>query len=380
MDKYSRRIGISGMGFYFPKHYISLEELLQARGEHPGRATAGLGVQRMALSASNEDSVSMAANAVDSLEFSRDKIGKLIFATECGIDQAKDNASYICELCNLPKNCEAYDVKAACAASTYALWQVIDWILSGRGQGKQGLVVCSDMAMYECMSGAELTGGAGAVALLVEEDASIINFDLETGDFKRNVRDFWKPHGEECAVIPENGRPSVLSYLDALAPSIQNYFDNGGKRDFDYLVFHTPYPKMVSKAFDNLSKVVPEIEGRFESMTSDSLKGPAFVGNIYNGSLYLALASLLEINKTTVKGKRIGLYSFGSGSSSKFFSGVVNPNFNNSFYLFKQFENMEKIPPEFYERIRRGEEELKESKGFLLNGIDEQGYRHYSKF
>ncbi len=367
------------MGFYFPRNYISLEELLEARGEPPGKASAGLGVHRMAMLASNEDSVSMAANAIESLEFSKEKIGKLIFATECGVDQAKDNASYICELCDLPENCEAYDVKAACAASTYALWQVIDWILSGRGQGKQGLVVCSDRAVYECMSGAEITGGAGAVAFLVDENAKVINFDPETGDYKKNVRDFWKPLGEECAVTPENGRLSVLSYLDALTPSFQNYFANGGTKAFDYLVFHTPYPKMVKKAFNKLSDVVPEIQGRFEAMTANSLKGPALVGNIYNGSLYLALASLLEINKKLVQGKRVGLFSFGSGSSSKFFSGVVNPDFKNSFQLFKQFDNMVKIIPEFYEQLRRGEEVLTETKGFLLNGIDEQGYRHYTR-
>ena len=373
----NKRIGITAMGFYFPQRYISLEELLRARGEDPTRATKGLGVQRMAVLASNEDSVTMAANAIEALDCSKEKIGKVIFATECGLDCAKDNSSYIHELLGLPENCEAYDGKAACAASTYALWQVIDWILSGRGRGKLGLIVCSDKAMYEYKTGAEITGGAGAVALLVGENPDIISFDLEMGDYKSNVRDFWKPLDSEYAIVAGNGKRSIKSYLDALSPSFKNYLINGGKRDFDYLVFHTPYAKMVCKAFDALTNLVPEINGKFDSMTADSLRAPALVGNIYNGSLYLALASLLEINGVSARGKKIGFYSFGSGSSSKFFRGIVSPEFNNDFGLFQQLEHMEKLSPREYEQLMRGEIYIKESKGFLLNGVDEQGYRYY---
>ncbi|MFX1298596.1 MAG: hydroxymethylglutaryl-CoA synthase family protein [Promethearchaeota archaeon] len=373
-----RRIGISAMGFYFPRQYISLEELLLSRGEEPKKAIEGLGVQRMAILANNEDSVTMAANAISALDFSREKIGKLVFATECGLDSAKDNSTYLFPLLNLPENCEAYDVKAACAASTYALWQVIDWILSGRNKGKQGLVVCSDKAVYEHKSGAEITGGGGAVALVMSEDPSIISFDFEMGDYKSNIRDFWKPLSSECAVIAEDGKPSVKSYLDALSPSYKDYIDNGGKKNFDFLVFHTPYAKMVHKAFNVLSKILPEINGNFESMTADSLRAPALVGNIYNGALYLALASLLELKGASANGKSIGFYSFGSGSSSKFFRGVVDPKSDNQFGLFKQLESMEKISPEKYEKLRQGEIIIEETEGLLLNGIDEQGYRHYS--
>ena len=374
-----KRVGITAMGFYFPEHYVSLEELLLARGEDPNRATDGLGVQRMAVLASNEDSVSLAANAIDALKCSKEDIGKFIFATECGLDSAKDNASVVCELCGLPKNCEAYDVKAACAAGTYAVWQVIDWIRSGRSKGKSGLVVCSDEAIYKYKTNAEITGGSSAVALLISEDPEIISFNLEMGDYKSNVRDFWKPLDSECAVVAENGKPSIKSYLNALTSCFRDYLANSGKTEFDYLIFHTPYAKMVCKAFNTLSQLVPEIEGKFNSMTADSLRAPSLVGNIYNAALYLALASLLELNNTSVQGKNVGFYSFGSGCSSKFFTGVVNSEFKNSFGLFKQLNNKQKLNPEKYEQIRRGELVLKESKGFLLNGVDEQGYRYYTK-
>jgi polyketide biosynthesis 3-hydroxy-3-methylglutaryl-CoA synthase-like enzyme PksG len=45
-------------------------------------------------------------------------------------------------------------------------------------------------------------------------------------------------------------------------------------------------------------------------------------GNLYTGSLYLALCSLLH-TVATEEPCRIGLFSYGSGCSSEFFSGVL---------------------------------------------------------
>ncbi|TFG05306.1 MAG: hydroxymethylglutaryl-CoA synthase family protein [Promethearchaeota archaeon] len=374
-----KHVGISAMGFYIPRHYIAIEKLLEARGEDPAKATRGLGLERMAILASNEDSISMAANAVENLDFDRDRVGKLIFATECGCDSAKDNATYLHELAGLSENCEAYDIKAACAAGTYAVWQVIDWILSGRGKGKLGIVVCSDKAVYEYQSSAEITGGGGAVALLVEEEPQILRFNFEAGDYKRNVRDFWKPLGCECAIVADDGVPSVTCYLEALAAAYSNYLQAGGSSNFDYLVFHTPYSKMVHKAFNALADLIPEIKGKFESMTAGSLKVPSLVGNIYNGALYLALASLLEQYQEMIRGKKIGFYSFGSGCSSKFFTGIVQNECNPTFNLLDQLKRMKPISPKDYERYRQGDLLLQETQGFLLNGVDQQQYRVYTK-
>ncbi|HZJ64376.1 MAG TPA: hydroxymethylglutaryl-CoA synthase, partial [Kofleriaceae bacterium] len=49
----------------------------------------------------------------------------------------------------------------------------------------------------------------------------------------------------------------------------------------------------------------------------------AQVGNIYTGSLYLGLAGLLQAQAPALIGQRIGLFSYGSGCTSEFFSGVV---------------------------------------------------------
>ncbi len=50
------------------------------------------------------------------------------------------------------------------------------------------------------------------------------------------------------------------------------------------------------------------------------------IGNTYTGSLYLGLASLLHQQAHVLVGKRVGMFSYGSGNSSEFFSGVIGAN------------------------------------------------------
>jgi polyketide biosynthesis 3-hydroxy-3-methylglutaryl-CoA synthase-like enzyme PksG len=47
------------------------------------------------------------------------------------------------------------------------------------------------------------------------------------------------------------------------------------------------------------------------------------VGNLCSGSVYLALASLID-HAQLLEGARVGLYSYGSGCSAELFSGVID--------------------------------------------------------
>ncbi len=60
-------------------------------------------------------------------------------------------------------------------------------------------------------------------------------------------------------------------------------------------------------------------------LVGPSLVLPSQVGNVYTGSMYLALASLLSSSREDLTGKRVGLFSYGSGSCAEFFTGVVSP-------------------------------------------------------
>jgi len=78
------------------------------------------------------------------------------------------------------------------------------------------------------------------------------------------------------------------------------------------------------------------------------------VGNIYTGSLYLSLVSLLEQAETLAAGSRIGLFSYGSGAVGEFFVGEIQTNYKD--YLLKDFhtdllDNRTKLTIPEYEHI-----------------------------
>ncbi len=51
------------------------------------------------------------------------------------------------------------------------------------------------------------------------------------------------------------------------------------------------------------------------------------VGNLYTGSLYLSLLSLVNNSKGLKSGDKIGLFSYGSGAQGEFFAMSLQPNF-----------------------------------------------------
>lgn len=88
---------------------------------------------------------------------------------------------------------------------------------------------------------------------------------------------------------------------------------------------------MVQKAFDALMKVaIPgikaeEINQKFNSQVDPTLYLNRRYGNIYTGSVYLALLGLL-VQKPDIKNKKALLFSYGSGLCSSFLQLQINQN------------------------------------------------------
>jgi len=99
------------------------------------------------------------------------------------------------------------------------------------------------------------------------------------------------------------------------------------------LLYHTPFPKMAMKAHRRLLEVDGHAAGRaveddraaasYRTQAAPGLAAVARVGNTYTASLYLCLAALLEAEGRTLAGKRLGLFSYGSGCCAEFFTGGV---------------------------------------------------------
>jgi hydroxymethylglutaryl-CoA synthase len=134
------------------------------------------------------------------------------------------------------------------------------------------------------------------------------------------------------------------------------------------ICYHVPFCKMARKAHLCLRRcdledrgepwdvVAEEQDGAasFREQVEPSLGLCARVGNVYTASLYLGLAGLLDAQAAQLANARIGLFSYGSGCTSEFFSGVVGPRAEERIGAARIAEVLgarERITVEEYERI-----------------------------
>jgi hydroxymethylglutaryl-CoA synthase len=300
--------------------------------------------------------------------------------TETGVDHSKPVASYVQGAVGLPRHMRVFDVQHACYGGTAALMAAIEWIASGVAGGKSAVIVCSDIARYGVKTAGEPTQGAGAVALLVSSRPELFAIDLGlNGTSSAHVFDFWRPLGRREAVV--DGHYSIDCYLEALSGS---YRDWRGRAEAKEIVrrgasalpseqlaaigYHVPFCKMAKKAHARLRRcdlddvlgafdeAREEREGAssFERQVAGSLTLCSRVGNIYTGSLYLGFAGMLNAGAPALAGKRIGLFSYGSGCASEFFSGVVGKNAAEQIQRARLDEvigSRERVTVEEYERL-----------------------------
>jgi polyketide biosynthesis 3-hydroxy-3-methylglutaryl-CoA synthase-like enzyme PksG len=122
---------------------------------------------------------------------------------------------------------------------------------------------------------------------------------------------------------------SLMAYLECSEGSWRDYARRVEGADlnttFGRLCFHTPFGGMVKGAHRHLmrrfAKATPAvIEADFHQRVMPGLEYGQRVGNIAGGSLYLVLASTIDAG---ADGQRLGMFSYGSGCCSEFFSGVV---------------------------------------------------------
>ena len=366
-----------------------MTELAAARGVPVGKYVEGLGVSRMAIAQAHEDAVALAANAARRLFATAgvdpSNVGLCIAGTETGVDHSKPIAAYLHRLLQLPQRCRVYETKHACFGGTAGLLTAIDWIASGSNRGRTALVVCTDVARYALNSPGEPTQGAGAVAMLISENPRLIAFEQGvTGSYARDVDDFWRPLHSKVAVV--DGHHSVQCYLDALAGAYEAYREAATADGYDpsTLVrrcYHVPYGKMAKKAHRHLKQgeglSEADADASYEIEVSSSLRFPSQVGNIYTGSLYLALASLLDAEAEAIEGRqRVGLFSYGSGCCAEYFAGRVVEGagaFSRELALAEPLANRRAYTIEEYEAIRAHDEDADRAPVGTHNGHSPAG-------
>ena len=172
------------------------------------------------------------------------------------------------------------------------------------------LIVAADVARYGLDSTGEPTQGAGAVAMVLSTSPKVMTFDLQSGLYTNDVMDFWRPNYTDEAMV--DGKYSIKMYVTALKEAWKQYADISGKsfEEFDRFVYHLPFTKMAEKAHSFLVRQVKAQleEDQWKAQIDDASIYQRSIGNTYAGSVFVALASLLENSKKDLTGKRVGLF------------------------------------------------------------------------
>lgn len=350
-------------------------------GVSEGKYSVGLGQERMAVCSVVEDAISMSLNAFSRLlsrfQVPCDRIGRIDVGSESNPDRAKSIKSHLLSLLGGSTFIAGSDNIQACYGGTAALLNCAAWLESSQWEpGKLAVVVAGDVAIYDSTStstsnstssansntSARATGGAGAVAILLGRGCASIKLERFFGHYATHVFDFYKP--DPATESPKvDGPLSISAYLSSAINSYANWSKKASPtpisiRDdddhFSSLIFHSPYAKIVYKAFcqlyllnidsnstktnnntsnsnsnstsskvlkiKDISSVSPEemekIDSLFKEKALCNLTFSKQIGNAYCSSIFFNLICALSRHEAG----RIGAFSYGSGSMATFFS------------------------------------------------------------
>lgn len=365
-----KNIGIKAIEVYIPTNYVNQAELEKFDEIPAGKYTIGLGQTNMAFVSDREDIYSIALTATSRLlknyNIDPNSIGRLEVGTETLLDKSKSVKSVLMQLFGTNDDIEGVDTVNACYGGTSAVINAVNWVESSSWDGRDAIVVAGDIAIYS-KGAARPTGGVGSVAMLIGPDAPLV-FDSVRGSHMEHAYDFYKPDfTSEYPVV--DGHFSLTCYTKSLDHAYRNYSKKitndatktvGILDHFDYSAFHVPTCKLVTKSFARLlyndfvsnpaafkDKLEPEVFDQVSALTYEesltdrnlekvflglakaesnkritpALKVATNTGNMYTASCWSSLASVLFfIGNEELQGKKISVFSYGSGLASTFLS------------------------------------------------------------
>ncbi|MFB9769465.1 hydroxymethylglutaryl-CoA synthase [Lactiplantibacillus modestisalitolerans] len=352
------KVGIDKLRFASAHQYVDMVELARARHAAPDKYTIGIGQTQMAVIPPSQDIVTLAANAAAPMLTATDlaAIDLLIVGTESGIDNSKASAIYVAHLLGLSSRCRTIEMKEACYAATAGIQLAQAHVRMH--PDKKALVIGADIARYGLNTPGEPTQGGGAMAMLISADPQVLALSTESAVLSQDVMDFWRPLYHTTALV--DGKYSSNIYIDYFQDVFQEYLikTQTPAADLAALVFHLPYTKMGLKA---LRSVLPQVT---ETQQRDWLRHFEYsrklnrrVGNLYTGSLYLSLLSLLLTDPNLRPGDQLGLFSYGSGAEGEFYTGTLQPDYQRGLDLGlpQRLQRRQRVDVTTYERAFNGQ-------------------------
>ncbi|SHH51004.1 hydroxymethylglutaryl-CoA synthase [Halobaculum gomorrense] len=372
-------VGIDAIEIWTGKLQLNLPETFApAKGEDPGKYTKGLGLETSSFPDAYEDIVTMGANAakrlMDRKGLDPQDIGRIDVATESAFDNSKPVSTYIAGCLEQVYDGDFHHAnkgerKFACVAGTQSIDDAYNWIKAGRNRGRSALVIATDTALYARGDPGEATQGAGAVAMLISENPSVVELSTEQGYGSADETDFLKPNQQFPSV---DGKRSMQVYLARMREALTDFESvawDAHPDDFAYVPFHTPFPGMVRKAgllgyrhmirdteiedalegrigrqpreedFDDWEsyeeairaymddlKETEEYQSWYADIIEPTLDISRRVGNWYTGSVHIARASALRhaaANDVDLAGQKLLVASYGSGAQAEIHAETV---------------------------------------------------------
>ncbi len=274
MPKSHKLIGISGLAAYVPPYRVWLEDWCDWTGNQWPKIREVVG-RSFRVRGPNHSVYTMAANAVlrliDQYDVDPTRVKFLGLGTESSTDNSAgaivvkgmvDDALMARGKAPISRSCEVPEFKHACLGGVYGMKGAIRH-LALDGAGGQAIVVCADIAEYARGSSGEPTQGAGAVAMLLEEDPKLAVVDLigsgSASDYR--IMDFRKPMLRFCGQDRSeshqvqdfpvfNGKYSTTCYVDETLHALNDMYVKRKLKPSEYLrslrtVFmHRPYRRM----------------------------------------------------------------------------------------------------------------------------------------
>lgn len=337
-------VGIEAMNMFAGTACLDVKGLARHRGLDMTRFE-NLLMKEKTVALPYEDPITFAVNAakpiVDALTpDEKDRIEMVITGTESAFDFGKSMSTYCHALLGLNRNCRLFELKNACYSGVAGLQTAINFVLSQASPGAKALVIATDVSRFMVEEGgealsadwsfAEPSSGSGAVAMLVSDRPNVFQVDVgANGYYGYEVMDTCRPSADGDAGDTDL---SLLSYLSCCENAFLEYRKRVEGADFantfTYLAYHTPFGGMVKGAHRNmmrkLHKAAPsDIEADFQRRVTPGLVHCQRVGNIMGATAALSLASTID-NGDFESPQRVGVFSYGSGCCSEFFSGVVD--------------------------------------------------------
>jgi len=267
-------IGISGLAAYIPPYRVWLEDWCRWTDNQWPKVREVVG-RSFRVRGPDQSVYTMAATAVMRLIRQYDidpaRIKFLGLGTESSTDNSAgaiivkgmvDRALEMQGKSPIARSCEVPEFKHACLGGVYGMKGALRH-LALDGAGGQAIVVCADIAEYARGSSGEPTQGAGAVAMLLEEDPKLAAVDLINSGSASDYRiiDFRKPMLRFCGQDRSeshqvqdfpvfNGKYSTTCYIDETLHALSDMYEKRALNASEYLqslktiFMHRPYRRM----------------------------------------------------------------------------------------------------------------------------------------